>query len=140
MLSFVSCIYTEQRGKCVSVHLCKFKTKQLLMYPIADTVCLSTCVCLCLCVCASEYMALRVYHNCIQMMLIGLVHPLKETEALFASDIKVGSERGGLLQSRQEEKLMHNAPLWTENIRAVRLPPAHSFQRHQFHFPNHLSV
>ena len=50
-------------------------------------------------VCASDYMALRVYHNCIQMMLIGLVHPLKETEALFASDIKEGSERGGLLQS-----------------------------------------
>ncbi len=32
----------------------------------------------------------------------------------------------GLLQSRQEEKLMHNAPRWTENIRAVRVPPAHS--------------
>lgn len=52
----------------------------------------------------AEYMALHVYHNCIQMMLIELVHPLKETEALFASDIKVGSERGGLLQSRQGGK------------------------------------
>lgn len=92
---------------------------QLLMHHITDTVCLQF-------VCASEHMALHVYHNCMQMMLIGLVHPLKETEALFASDIKVGSERSGLLQSRQEEKPMHNAPLWTENIRAARLPPAHS--------------
>lgn len=55
------------------------------------------------------------------MMLMGLVRRSKETGALFASDIKGGSERSSLLQSQQEEEPMHNAPLWTENIRAVRL-------------------
>ena len=114
-------VHTQKAERQVCVCNCaSTKTKLLLMHPNAETACLS------LCVCASEYMALRVYHNCIQIMLIGLVRPLKETEALFASDIKVGSECGGLLQSRQEEKPMHNAPLWTENIRAVGLPLARS--------------
>lgn len=51
----------------------------------------------CVCVSAPVYTALRVYHNCIQM--IGMVHPLKESGGLFASDIKVEGERSGLLQS-----------------------------------------
>lgn len=90
------------------MHLCIYKT---------------ICLTVSFRVCAPGYKALHVYHNYIQMMLIGLIHPLKETEALFASDIKVVSEHSGLLQSRLE-KPMHNAPRWTD--RTVRLPPAHS--------------
>lgn len=35
----------------------------------------------------------------------------------------------------KEENLMHNAPLWTENIRATRLPPAHSSNSINSTFP-----
>lgn len=69
----------------------------------------------CLSMRASYCMALHVHFHCIEMTLMGLIHPLKRTEAVFASDIKVGSERSGLLQSWQEETLMHDARLWIEN-------------------------
>lgn len=101
-------------GWTETIQLFTYKTKHLLLHPAAEA-------------CETEYTAARVYHDCMQMLLIGLVHPLKETQALFASDIKAGSsERSSLLQSRQEEKPMHNAPLWTEDMRAMRLLAAHS--------------
>lgn len=99
--------HTERAERRVGVWICAYIQNQM----VAAAVCLFVC----------EYTAPHVYHNCIQMMLMGLVRRLKETGALFASDIKVGSERSSLLQSQQEEEPMHNAPLWTENIRAVRL-------------------
>lgn len=48
---------------------------------------------------------LCVTNKCIQTTLTGLVLPLEETAALSASDIKAGSECGGLLQSQLEGKL-----------------------------------
>lgn len=54
-------------------------------------------------------------------MLLGFVHPLKETEALFAPDIKAESECGGLLQSQLEGKLCIMHLCGRKSIRGLRL-------------------